>query len=332
MKSRRFPAARRVAVGWLAVLAVAALMIASITSADEQAAGIGEEVLTNGSFEGGDEAWARQRALVTIGAPAQVGSSAAHLRNDGGRTRGQFFQDGLILTPNTPYRLTFWARSPGGHDVHVALVQGIAPFTNYGLGKTLNVTPEWRLFTINFVTRPIITEVSDGRLRFRMTSGTRVELDLDAVSLVATGDPRPTATPSPSATSALETATATATATDTPPSDATATATATATPIEESTATATATATPINTDTATPTHTPTATYTPTATATNTPTATSAAATATRPQERISGTATPLPALGDADEMLVFNWDRTVIIGDSGFAQDKPVRATANGDM
>lgn len=324
---------RRKAVAWLAIVA-AVLAFASITSAQIQPPAIGEEIVTNGGFESGLDRWATQRALAAPVAPALAGATSVQLRNESRTTRGQFFQDGLTLTPNTPYRLTVWARSPGGHDIHVALVQGVAPFPNYGLGKTLNVTPEWRQFTVNFVTKNLTDTVNDGRLRFRLVSGAKVEVLVDSVSLVATGAPRSTAT------ATGEAVTATLTATATPADEATVTATATAVNEEPPTLTPTATETTPPTDTPTATAWPTETATPspspsptlTATATRTPTPTSAAPTATRTTIRVSGTATPLPSLGDADEMLVFNWDRPVIINDSGFAQDKPVRAAANGDM
>jgi len=330
---------RRRFVVLLSMLAMTAVVLAfgSITEAKVTPAAVGDEVLSNGDFEGGLDRWSTLRAHAASVAPAQSGATSVRLRNESRAARGQFFQDGLAITPNTPYRLTLWARSTGGHDMHVALVQDVAPFPSYGLGKTLNLTPEWRQFTVNFVTRNLTEAVNDGRLRFRLGSGARVEIFVDSVSLVATGLPRPTATPS--VTPTLEGgATATATATLEPTAETTATATLTPTgePIETATptdtATATATATNTPTATSTPTATPTATVTNTPTATATATTTSTAPTPTRTTDRISGTATPLPSLGDADEMLVFNWDRPVIINDSGFAQDKPVRPAANGDM
>jgi hypothetical protein len=295
---------RKSAFGWLAALLVAAL---SIVAVQGQATG-GAEMVVNGDFESGSDGWTSHKVVATIDAPGQTGA-AAHLRNAVKSVRGQFYQDGLALAPNTPYRLTFWARSPGGHNVQVTVVQRSNPTVNLGLSHTVNVTTEWQQFTLAFTTTDFLPSAGQGRLRFRLAKGNLVALDLDTVSLVMTADASPTPSPTAEGT-------------------ATATLTATATPVATNTPTATLSPTP----SATPTSTPTATATATATPTHTPTATAIGPTPTRPLTRISGTATPMPSLGNGDEMLVFNWDRTVIIGDSGFAQDKPVRPAANGDM
>ncbi len=309
---------RKFTVGWLIALLIAALSIAAVRG---QAAG-NAELIVNGGFDSGGNGWAGHQAVVEVAAPGQPGP-AAHLRNANKAVRGQFYQDGLALAPNTAYRLTFWARSSGGHNAQVTLVQGNNSTVNLGLSRSVNVTQEWRLFTLEFTTTDFAPSAGPGRLRFRLAKGIRVELDLDTLSLVATADASPT--PSPTSES-------TATATPTLAATATATlaATETATPTATDTPPATDTPTPTATDT--PTATATQTPTPTAMATATATATTIAATATRPLTRIGGTATPMPTLGEGDEMLVFNWDRTVILGDSGFAQDKPVRPAANGDM
>ena len=317
MNRTKYRVNRKTALGWIVALVAA---IASISGVQGQTAG--EQIIANGDFEGGSAGWSGYQLVATIGAPGQSGA-AAHLQNAGDDIRGQFYQDGLALAPNTAYLLTFWALSPLGHNVQVATVQTNDPAINYGLLRSVDVTSAWRQFTLDFVTSDFTPSADGARLRFMLARGKRVALDLDTVSLVATGESLPTPSPTPSPTGQPP-PTATATATSMATATATATAMATATP----TATATATAT----QTATATATQTATATATQTATPTATAAGVTPTATRPLTRIGGTATPMPTLGDGDEMLVFNWDRTVIINDSGFAQDKPVRPAANGDM
>lgn len=289
------------------------MALASITSAQDQGVAIGEELIANGEFESGSDGWTPHRVNVTVGEPGQPGQ-AAHVQNST-TARGQFYQSGLTLAPNTPYQLTLWARSDGGHDLVVSVVKDSDPTVSYGLGRRINVTTEWQLFTLTFVSAGFETQVDDARLRFRLASGRKVRADIDTVSLIATGDPLPTATPSA-----------------TPDGGETATPTASPTPGDETTATPSPTATATQTPMATATQTPTATATATQTATATATSTGIAPTPTRTEDRIAGTATPMPSLGDEDEMLVFNWDRVIIKGDSGFAQDKPVRPSANGDM
>lgn len=126
---------RKTAFGWLAALLVAAL---SIVAVQGQATG-GAEMVVNGDFESGSDGWTSHKVVATIDAPGQTGA-AAHLRNAVKSVRGQFYQDGLALAPNTPYRLTFWARSPGGHNVQVTVVQRSNPTVNLGLSHTVNVT------------------------------------------------------------------------------------------------------------------------------------------------------------------------------------------------
>ena len=148
---------RKSAFGWLAALLVAAL---SIVAVQGQATG-GAEMVVNGDFESGSDGWTSHKVVATIDAPGQTGA-AAHLRNAVKSVRGQFYQDGLALAPNTPYRLTFWARSPGGHNVQVTVVQRSNPTVNLGLSHTVNVTTEWQQFTLAFTTTDFLPSAGQG--------------------------------------------------------------------------------------------------------------------------------------------------------------------------
>lgn len=135
-------------------------------------------------------------------------------------TNVQLFQKSIALLPATAYRLTLAARSSGGRDVQVLLGKNTSPFTDYGLpGVTLDLTPNWQVFTIDFVTRNLTTPVNDGRLRFSLNaSNVAGEVYyFDEVSLLplTTVVPTATATRTPTSTATV-TSTATPVGTPTP--------------------------------------------------------------------------------------------------------------------
>lgn len=107
------------------------------------------------------------------------------------------------------------------------------------------------------------------------------------------------------------------------PNPGTATVTATRIPTETATATVTSTPTLTATPTATSTPTTTPTSTSTPTATNTPTATATATVGPSP----TATATLLPG----NELLVFDWNKPVVLADNGFPWDSPPMPSANGN-
>ena len=79
----------------------------------------------------------------------------------------QVYQYDLKLVPNTQYRLSFAAVSNSGHDLWIQLIKSSAPYTNYGLRKTVvGVTTQWKVYTYEFTTANFQGPVSDGRLMF----------------------------------------------------------------------------------------------------------------------------------------------------------------------
>lgn len=99
-------------------------------------------------------------------ASAPEGSAAA--RVDVTATCGEDWQIELAqhdrsLTQGTVYDATFWARSAVTRTLTVSSQQGSAPWTWYGLWRTVEVGPTWRAYTVSFEAN---ATVSDARLQF----------------------------------------------------------------------------------------------------------------------------------------------------------------------
>jgi hypothetical protein len=116
----------------------------------------------------------------------------------------QLYQKGIVLQPNTNYRLTFAAYSNNGRDMSLYLHKHGDPYTNYGLNNRLvDLTTGWQEFTIDFKTKNL-TGMNDGRLRFWFApydaAGTVYHIDRVVLRPVGSGgtpdpDPEPPVIP-----------------------------------------------------------------------------------------------------------------------------------------
>jgi hypothetical protein len=105
---------------------------------------------------------------TTTAGPYECAKSAQVAITTAG-TNVQLYQYNVPLQPNTAYKLTLAARSTTGRDAVVYLGKHTSPYTNYGIaGVTLNLTPQWQVFTINFTTAGFTAPVNDARLRFTL--------------------------------------------------------------------------------------------------------------------------------------------------------------------
>jgi hypothetical protein len=146
----------------------------------------------------------------------------------------QLFQPGITLQPDTTYRLSLAARSSTGRDVQLFLHRHTSPNTNYGLNNvTLDLTPQWQHFQVEFTTRNFTSEVNNGRLRIWLAQSNEAGevYYFDHVVLVPVGGSPPA--PSPTAPSSQPTNT------PTPTAQPTSRPTNTPTPLPQATATAT---------------------------------------------------------------------------------------------
>ncbi|MBL8055046.1 MAG: VCBS repeat-containing protein [Anaerolineales bacterium] len=134
------------------------------------------EVPPNGGFEAGAQPWAfwvnpggGGRGSFTTTGTASAGAAGGKVSVTSLPTdrNVQLYQAGLVLQPNTRYRLSFTAYSNTGHDLWLQLIQHGEPYTNYGLRKTVvDLTTQWQVYTCEFTTANFSAPVSDGRLVF----------------------------------------------------------------------------------------------------------------------------------------------------------------------
>lgn len=152
---------------------------------------VGDNAIANGDFEGGTTGWTCKSCTLTTGAPAQEGV-AGQLTSTSRSARAQLIQSGITLQPNTTYELTFWARSEGGKDLRVTLMQQVAPRANYGMNKVnFDLTADGQVYTHTFTTVGFDAPVSDARLVLQAYKGRGLQYSIDNVTLTPTDEPPP---------------------------------------------------------------------------------------------------------------------------------------------
>src|SRR5659263_506291 len=121
----------------------------------------------NPGFESGTSPWvlAPPGDTLTTASPGFVGINAVKLVLNSGATNIQFYQRGIILEPNTPYRLSFAAYSTTGHDMTVRLIQHVSPYAPYAPSFPVNLGTNWHTFTTEFTTNSLAI-TNNGRLQF----------------------------------------------------------------------------------------------------------------------------------------------------------------------
>jgi LEA14-like dessication related protein len=102
----------------------------------------------------------------TASQPGYEGNNAAKISVGSAGSNIQFYQTGVILEPDTRYRLSFAAYSTTGHDVTVELFQHDSPYTAYMPDFTVNLETTWQTFTTDFISSGFSSPVNDGRLMF----------------------------------------------------------------------------------------------------------------------------------------------------------------------
>ncbi|MDD5688550.1 MAG: FG-GAP-like repeat-containing protein [Elusimicrobia bacterium] len=130
-------------------------------------------IISNPGFETGTTPWAYYAGgggALTTSTPGYTGTNAGKCTITSANANIQLYQSGIVLDPNTRYRLTFSAYSTSGHDVTVNLLKHVSPYTGYGLNYTANLGTTWQTFTTEFNTTGFTSKVSDGRLQFWFAS------------------------------------------------------------------------------------------------------------------------------------------------------------------
>ncbi|MCD4798799.1 MAG: carbohydrate binding domain-containing protein, partial [Methanosarcinales archaeon] len=131
-------------------------------------------VIQNPGFESGTSPWIfYTNGIGTfLNDASGVGSPhAGHITISQEGTNVQLYQPGLVLEPNTLYRLSFKAYSNTGHDFSISLHKHESPYTNYGLSNyVVNLGTSWSEYSTQFTTSGFSKTVNDGRLRFWLSS------------------------------------------------------------------------------------------------------------------------------------------------------------------
>lgn len=146
--------------------------------------------IVNGGFEASSDPWTfftNAKGTGELVSPGYGGSSSAfHVQIITKGNNTQFFQNDITLEPNKEYQLTFAAYSNTGRDLRVAVGKHSSPFTNYGLNRiVVDLSKEWKVYTITFTTVGFDTEVDDARIYFWFSSHGRSgdEYFVDDISL-----------------------------------------------------------------------------------------------------------------------------------------------------
>ncbi|MCK5592347.1 MAG: carbohydrate binding domain-containing protein, partial [Candidatus Pacebacteria bacterium] len=127
-----------------------------------------DNLILNPGYESGTNNWAffsGGAAQFTVTSPGAAGSAnSAKVSLSSAGSNIQLNQKDITIESNTRYRLTFDAYSNTGHDLKVSLFKNVAPYTNYGLNQTVNLTSSWQNFSFEFTSPNLGGTVNDARL------------------------------------------------------------------------------------------------------------------------------------------------------------------------
>ena len=127
-------------------------------------------VVLNPGFESGTTYWSfytNGTGTFLTDVPGATSPSAAHINIVTPGTNVQLRQAGLVLLPNTLYRMSFKAYSNTGHDISISLMKDGPPNTKYGLSNyVVNLGTSWNDYYIQFTTSGFSGTVNDARLMF----------------------------------------------------------------------------------------------------------------------------------------------------------------------
>jgi tripartite motif-containing protein 71 len=129
----------------------------------------GINLLNNPGFESGTASWlfyTSASGMFSAVFPVFEGDHEAELALASSGSNIQLYQTGIILEPNTRYRLSFAAYCTTGHDLSVVLLKHVSPFTSYGLDYEADLDTSWKTFTTEFTTTGFTGTANDGRLMF----------------------------------------------------------------------------------------------------------------------------------------------------------------------
>ncbi len=160
-------------------------------------------VVTNADFDNGTVGWSLSTttgaAALSITSPGYQSANAARITVAEVGATTQLFQTGLILSPDSAYRLTFAARSTSGDDCDVTVFKYDPPYSVYGpSGELVDLRAEWKLFSLDFKPKNFSSPVNDVCLRiaFTRTATAGEAYDIDDVRLFTIDENTPPPPPS----------------------------------------------------------------------------------------------------------------------------------------
>ncbi len=129
------------------------------------------EVIDNTGFENGTASWNfYTNGTGTFAASTSspyAGAESGQVTINTLGSNSQLYQSGIILQPDTNYRLVFAAKCSAAHGITVSLLQDTSPYTSYGINAVpVTLSTDWAVYTIDFSTQGLSAPVYDGRLMF----------------------------------------------------------------------------------------------------------------------------------------------------------------------
>ncbi len=169
-------------------------------------------LLQNPGFEAGRGSWTfftnGQGTYATTG-PAYECELAAQLTLSKVAKNIQLYQSGFRLQAGSTYRLTFSAYSSSGHDLQILIHQHGAPYRDYGLNTTADLSTGWQRLSSEFVAQGFAGSTTETRLRFWFPADAQDgdvywldDIRLEEIGGGSTPTPPPTATVGPTNTPA----------------------------------------------------------------------------------------------------------------------------------
>jgi hypothetical protein len=131
-------------------------------------------LLFNPGFDNGTIGWTFQtdgNVEFTTVSPGYQSGTAARIAVTEMKNTLFFAQPGLPAVPRSQYRLRFAARSNLGLGVDVSFVQGSVEGVSYGLlRKNFDLTPDWKEYSVEFLSQNVADSTNSGTLVFDLTS------------------------------------------------------------------------------------------------------------------------------------------------------------------
>jgi len=127
-------------------------------------------VVTNPTFDDGTSGWdffTDGNATFALGSPGYHKATSAKISILQSGSTTELYQGNMVMSPDSTYRLSFAAYSSSGHSIEVSVQKLTSPQTSYGLLlRQIELTTEWKLFTLEFKPENFLSPVNDVMLRF----------------------------------------------------------------------------------------------------------------------------------------------------------------------